>query len=475
MKQITLAIVLFFCALGVPGALYAAYPNADIPWWINRIDTTRDVDEGLSIAYDPVNRRSFITYHDTTTDQLWIAISVDQDGNCGPDNAWYCMALDDTGSVGQYSSIDVIPDHNAIGVSDYYVSYFDSSNESLKYVEGLWKDPANNTHFAHTIATGNTGIGGVSIGLHSKVKLDSSGAPHIAYQIRRLLGNESVYYASFTGGFQGGENCGEGAVENQWICEEVALAEGVGADISLDLDSNDKPHIAYYDSNLGYPLVAIKTTAKSTHDLTGSWVIWTVQKGSTVTGPSVSIWVDSGDADHLAYYNETDGTLEYAYYVISGGNCGFSSQSMHWEWQCDWIDDMGSVGSGPMGIAIDGDALDNPVIAYEDASSDLGPTRLKLARPYSAMSNVTPNCGPNGGLFYEWFCEALDDGGLYTDEASSIAMTSRKGLMSIAYHENDHYPYPAEGNLKTAFEPGNLIFSDDFECGNTDAWTFVSQ
>ena len=66
---------------------------------------------------------------------------------------------------------------------------------------------------------------------------------------------------------------------------------------------------------------------------------------------------------HLAYQNVTDGRLEYATFVASGGNRGFSSGSLQFEWQCDVIDDMEySTGSNSISMAQDKFGL--PMIAY---------------------------------------------------------------------------------------------------------------
>jgi len=469
MKYPTAFILVLVWLAGWTGSTQAAYPNTTIPWWIDEVDSIRDVGEGLAITYDHVNDRTLIAYQDAASKTLWLAVTVDSHGNCGPDDSWYCQVLDDTVAVGQNLSIDAIADELDPNRTLYYVSYYDSTHAALKYIRGMWMSHACRYAYPHTISSGDPDWG-IYIGRRSALKLDASLEVHIAYQVLRLMGDETVMYATFVFQGQGTENCGEGDVENQWTCEQIIQASGVGNDISLDLDANDHAHIAYYDSNLGYPVMVLESSKSSGATPSTSWVFHTVKNGSKITGRSISLWIDGNNQDHLAYYNVTDATLEYATHVGSGGNCGFSSSTMHWEWQCDWIDDMGSVASGPMGIAIEGDSLDHPVIAYEDATSAQGPPMLKLARPYAAMSDVTPNCGPNGGLLFEWFCEALDTGGAWTDEASSIAMTSRRGMISIAYREQNNYSNPPTGTLKTAVEPGESIFSDNFECGNANAW-----
>jgi hypothetical protein len=144
--------------------------------------------------------------------------------------------------------------------------------------------------------------------------------------------------------------------------------------------------------------------------------------------------------------------LGYAEWVGSGGNCGFNSVSLQWEWQCDEIDDMGTSLTS-MGVALAEDGAGYPIIAYQDASDDLAPAALNVARPHVALDpNTVPNCGPQD-LFLTWYCETIDGGGAYIDEAGSVSLAvNSAGLATIAYHELDNYPYPVEGNLKVAYQ-----------------------
>jgi hypothetical protein len=74
--------------------------------------------------------------------------------------------------------------------------------------------------------------------------------PHIVY------GGDHLYYASYTG--------------SAWQVETVDSAYGVGKYASLALDSNNRPHISYYDSVNG----ALKY---ATHNGT-SWQITTIER-----------------------------------------------------------------------------------------------------------------------------------------------------------------------------------------------------
>ena len=56
-------------------------------------------------------------------------------------------------------------------------------------------------------------------------------------------------------------------------------------------------------------------------------------------------------------------------------------------------------------------------------------------------------------------------------EADSVSMTTNpRGEATIAYRELNSHPYPNEGSVKVAFEPRS-VFGDDFELGDTSAWS----
>ncbi len=196
-----------------------------------------------------------------------------------------------------------------------------------------------------------------------------------------------------------------------------------------------------------------------------------MQRSTLDTGRYLELFVEDSGIPHIVYHNATDGALEYASFVNSGGNCGFSSLSSQFEWQCDWIDDMGTSVTS-MGIAMEPDEFGHPIIAYQDATSPIGGGSLKIAQPYGATTgwSATPNCGPLDPT-HTWVCEVLSEGGMDLSEADSVSMTTNpRGEATIAYRELNSYPYPPEGSLKVAFEP-RFVFGDDFELGDTLAWS----
>jgi hypothetical protein len=440
-------------------------------WWIETAVSDWNVGPHLAVATDPETGETFISYYDHVNGDLYLArTGAPGPGNCGPSDAWTCLLLDSAGDVGQYNSIAVGGEGpNAM----VWISYYDATNAALKAVRGLANRPTGEFEFTvHTIDTGNSGTN-LFKGKHTAVVLNPTGYAHIAYQYSNLFSHipEAQLYARQVAPNTG--NCGEGDVANDWQCDLIFNEEGVGEFAAIDIVGYEYVTIAFYDSDRGYPFVATYAGSGGNCGPSLSWLCRTVEHTTFDTGKYLSLYIEDSGAPHLAYYNETDGTLEYATFVNSGGNCGFSSASLQWEWQCDWIDDIGSSLTS-MGIAIEEDNNGYPIIAYQDVPVPIGPAALKVARPYAAVDwNPNPNCGPIVDPFYSWVCEMMDDGGSTLDEADavSIALDSGGGAV-VAYRELDSYPFPAEGAIKVARE-APIVFFNGFDSGDFSYWSAV--
>ncbi|MFL7893879.1 MAG: hypothetical protein ACK2UM_07295 [Anaerolineales bacterium] len=413
------------------------------PWQEILVDTNTDV--GRHVSVDINYGKTFVSYYDAENKDLRLAMHVGSGGNCGPNNSWHCQIVDSMGDVGQYNSIATKPAENETRV---FISYYNATVGSLKYATGICNSTCSFT--SATIDSGNPNFF-IYKGKYTSVKYDWYGIPHISYYYQNSLGNDALLYAHWVG--HGLGNCGTGSDANDWQCDVIHNAEGVGQYTSIDLDDDDHPSIAYYDAVNGYPLVAAYVGSGGSCGPGNSWYCRPVSHATKDIGKYVSLAVEDSGLPHLAYYNTTDQTLEYAKFVGTGGNCGFSSVSLQFEWQCDEIEDMGTSLTS-MGLSM---ALDNqgyPMIAYQDTSEDLAPAALKFATPGSAYGLVPgeTNCGP-GMLFYTWYCGFVDGGGSYTDEGGSVSLAfNPAGLATIAYFELDTYAYPNEGNLKVAYQ-----------------------
>ena len=417
--------------------------DAMLPWYINTVDS--DTDVGQHVSVDMNYGKTFISYYDANKQDLRLAMHVGAGGNCGPSNTWQCQIVDSIGDVGQYNSITTKPSENETRV---FISYYNATTGALKYATGICN--ATCTFTPRTIDTGNPSLFSYK-GKYTSVKYDWYGIAHISYYSHNLLLDDALMYAHWVGDELG--NCGTGPDTNDWQCDEIQSGDGVGMFTSIDVDANDEPSIAYYDSANSYPKVASYVGSGGTCGPGSSWNCWSVINLSNNTGQYVSLAVEDSGRPHIAYYNESKKSLEYARWVGTGGDCGFNISTSQSEWKCDEIEEMGSSLTA-MGLSLALDMNGYPVIAYQDTSVNLAPAALKIAFPGARLGLVPgeTNCGPETP-FSTWYCRIIDGGGSYTDEGGSVSLVfSTSGLATIAYLEMDAYEFPTQGNLKVAYQ-----------------------
>ena len=383
---------------------------------------------------------------------------------------WFIITVDSPNDVGQHVSVALDP---ASGTT--YISYYDATYANLRmaqYVgaggncgpDNAWwcetVDSAGDVGKYSSIAVDPTdgypiiayydvtngrlklaiGSGGGwiikiiddpllgSTGLYASLKLDSTGKTRIAYYFSNLMGIDSLWYAKYVGG--GAGNC----TDNDYQCDPVDSGDQVGKYASLSLDSADRPRIAYYDEGNNALRYAFHTGA--------SWEFRKILP--TNAGKYASLYVDrnNGNLAHIAHYDSTNGKLGYAVYVGSNGNCGFNSSSTKFEWQCDEIDSVGTT-TDPKGVSLAVDGANYPLIAYQSGGSG-----LKVARPAAALGLLVGNCGPES-LFYTWQCEVIRLGiGIGLGDFLSLAVNPA-GLATIAYYGNIT---TSDGDLTIAYQ-----------------------
>ena len=257
-----------------------------------------------------------------------------------------------------------------------------------------------------------------------------------------------------------------------WQCDTIMSATGLGSYTSLVLDAFGRPNVAFYDANLGRPYHAVRIGSGGNCGPTNDWYCTSSYMDDLDTGRSVSLYVESDGSPHMAYIDATMQRMIHAGFVGEGGNCGFSLLTLRFEWSCSVIDNfIGDVGAGRT-VAIVGDSDGIPMIAYRDASSSLGPSVLMLAKFWTHEPLWMLNCGPWSTLLgsFTWFCTTLDGGGAYQEEAASVAISFESGAVAVAYHEQDTYAFPEEGNLKINLKQ-IPFFADGFETGDLSRWS----
>lgn len=216
--------------------------------------------------------------------------------------------LDNGGGAGRYSSIDL----DSSGFP--HIAYYDGDSNSVEYLyydgtSEAWTSPV-------TVESGG--------GRWTSMQLDSNDNPHISYTVGDVdslhTGTGELHYAFDDGsGFN---------IEN--VSGLATNAQDDATWTSLALDSDDEPHISYYDptslnefntsaldSNVHY---VSKTGSNWNDDVTVADL--NIQSDA---GQSTSIALDSSGNPHIVYFNEDDEDVNLAVGTADTG--GFSASN----------------------------------------------------------------------------------------------------------------------------------------------------
>jgi hypothetical protein len=260
---------------------YYDYSNGDLKyavltgnsWNIESVDTEGNVGRYTSITLDTENN-PHISYYDYSNGDLKYAKKTT--------DTWATETIDSWGKVGLYTSIVLDTQNNA------HISYCDYDNRNLKYAK--W----TGSSWDKTVVD-RTGTIGVFeyFGDYTSIALDSNDDPHISYCD---FGNYDLKYAHWD--------------SNSWFSEIVDEDGELGQYSSLVIDDNDNPHISYgyltKDSDLEFDLkYAVKTN--------GNWDIKTVDSSGDIR-KWISLKLNSDNYPHITYYDYTEGSLKYSYY-----------------------------------------------------------------------------------------------------------------------------------------------------------------
>ena len=238
-------------------------------WEVETIDADVHVGKYTSIAVDS-DGAAHISYFNEKDDNLKY---VHWNGT-----KWVPKTLDDVERVGLYTSI-------ALRGGNPRISYYDITNRSIKYASF-----SGSSWSLKTIYRSGTA------GLYSSIALDSSSNPHISYY---YAARDELRYASWGG--------------NQWSIMVVDSYGDTGKYSSLAIDSNDIPHISYFFDKTDEEGLELKYAVWNGTQ----WVIETVDTFKGV-GQYTSLALDSQNQPHISYYDIETGKLKYAYKDASG-------------------------------------------------------------------------------------------------------------------------------------------------------------
>jgi hypothetical protein len=333
-------------------------------WECTVVDDPEGHDVGFEtdIAFtgDATAWTAWVSYQDTTTDDLKVAHTVTSSGNgCATTETteWSCDVVDATSQVGGYSAIVI---ENGAPL----VTYWDSGNDDLR-----WARPESGGGGAGCDAAGwECGVvDSGSVGAYANdLAVDSSGPSDRAWAAYRYTGSGGgpraarLVVATHVG--SGGKGCGEGSPE--WNCVPIAKTGNVGLDTGIAFDASGNAWVHYWN-NQNLNLARFDPSGTTGRcDLSPEWQCTTIHDVSDSVGEYGAITFDSGGSAWIAYYGATATNAYVAHYVGDGqgGGCGTGGSP---DWVCSTLDDSGDVGAFWMGIATNPNT-DKPWVSYFD-------------------------------------------------------------------------------------------------------------
>lgn len=188
------------------------------------------------------------------------------------------------------------------------------------------------------------------VGIDPMIAVDSDNNPHIAYYDQ---GNRDLKYAYFNGA--------------SWVAETVDSDGDVGEEPGIDVDSNGIPHISYQDHTNSALCYATKEN--------GVWNVTTIDSVSVdIEAMSTSLKVDSNDDIHIAYsfgIHDIDSFDEDVFrYAFYDGN----------SWDIEYVRKTGS------DVIIDVDSSNNPHISFKGDADNKD--RIMYATKSSGSWNI---------------------------------------------------------------------------------------
>ncbi|MCK5291809.1 MAG: hypothetical protein KAR39_07320 [Thermoplasmata archaeon] len=245
-----------------------------VAWDIALPDNSDQVGEHTSIALDPSDV-PVISYYDKGETRLKLTRKFPL--------GWTPEVLDNAGDVGKYTSIatDIY--------NEVHISYYDETNQRLKFYSTSLGWRRQTVQRDEMLSYPLYGVARNKYRTAHSPDIDGEdGRVHVVY-LETKSPRGDLKFARWNG--------------TQWRTETVDDDGMVGMHTSLVIDSNDLPHICYFDES--------NTQLKYTHWNGAEWLIEIVDQGMDV-GRECSIALDSKEQPHMTYMDVWNGPLKYA-------------------------------------------------------------------------------------------------------------------------------------------------------------------
>ncbi len=203
---------------------------ASAAWTCTAVETTNNVGDYSSLAFDP-SGNAWVSYYDQTNSDLRVAHYVGSGGSGCADAAWTCTAVDTTNIVGFNTSLAFDPAGNA------WVSYLDNTNGKLRVARYVGSGGTGCADATWTCTAVDT-LDGIGV-FSASLAFDSVGNAWVSYYDNI---NFDLRVARYVG--SGGSGC----VSAAWTCVAVDTTNDVGSYTSIAFDLSGTPWVIYRDN-----------------------------------------------------------------------------------------------------------------------------------------------------------------------------------------------------------------------------------
>jgi PGF-pre-PGF domain-containing protein len=237
-----------------------------------------DVGIYNSIVIDS-NNKVHISYYDSSDTSLKYCDNLE--------GIWDCNVIDGSGTsvnYGRYSSIDVDSEDNI------HIAYYDATDDHLRYCE---KDSFLD-EWEPCVEIDDPSL---MVGSTPSIAIDSEDNVHISHY------DVDLYNLRY---------CNN--LEEDWGCNAIDTTGDVGDMASIAIDSEDNVHISHYD-------FTTKNLRYCENKEEGPWNCYAVEITANNDGEYSSIAIDSEDNTHISYYDSTDLIWKYCNNLYGSWNC----------------------------------------------------------------------------------------------------------------------------------------------------------
>ena len=312
--------------------------DSDASWGCNTVNNAAGSGEYSSMGFD-YEGVQWISYHDTTNNNLEVAKFVGSGGSCS-DTAWDCDIID-SDNAGTYSKLRISPS----GVP--WVVYEDDAQD-LNYAKYVGSGGNCDSLVSGSDAWECGVVDEVgSTALHISIDFSDDDHPWIAF--RNFSGDLVV--ATMANG--------DGSCTNtDWDCELIISSSSTGWYTSVVVDSSNVPTVIFVANTASELTAARYVGSGGDCENSAAWECTIIDDDANIERAVSTI--DKDDKIWVAYTGASSYDLKVASYVGSGGGCTSS------EWDCEVIITVGT----PRGTSIAIDSDGNPWIANHDESAD---------------------------------------------------------------------------------------------------------